>query len=247
MATVTLAAAHIDERGKANSGKAGDQTGKEVCTRNYYVHSKGWRVFRPIDPEAAERIAKNAQAACDNSKIGYDQYQRDTLYELSAPYGYDASKVKTNCETDCSALVRVCCAYAGIKLPNFNTSNEASVLLASGAFKELTGSKYTTQSAYLKRGDILVTKTKGHTEIVISNGSKAESALPSNPNYVQVTGGLVNVRKGPGKEYGVIGVVKKGTKLPYGGKTFDNGWHLVEYKNQNAAISGLYTKLVGGK
>lgn len=244
---VILGAAHIDERGKASGGKAGDQTGKEVCTRPYYVHSKGWRVFRPVDPEAAKKIAKNAQAACDNPKIGYDQYQRDTLYENSKPYGFDASKVKTASETDCSALVRVCCGYAGIKLPNFNTSNEASVLLASKAFKELTGSKYQNQSTYLRKGDILVTKTKGHTEIVLSNGSKAEPLPMTNPTEVVVTGGLVNVRKGPGTEYGVLGVAKKGDTFKYGGKTWENGWHLIEYKKQNAAISGRYTKLAGGK
>ena len=173
MATVKLAAAHIDERGKATGGKAGDQTGKEVCVRTYYVHSKGWRVLRPKSAAAADMIAQDAQAACDNPHIGYDQDQRESLYAAAEPYGFNCAKVKTNCETDCSALVRVCCAYAGIKLPSFNTSNEAQVLLDSGKFKELTGSKYTSQSTYLRRGDILVTRTKGHTEIVLNDGNKA--------------------------------------------------------------------------
>ena len=173
MATVKLAAAHIDERGKATGGKAGDQTGKEVCIRTYYVHSKGWRVLRPKSAAAADMIAQDAQAACDNPHIGYDQDQRESLYAAAEPYGFNCAKVKTNCETDCSALVRVCCAYAGIKLPSFNTSNEAQVLLDSGKFKELTGSKYTSQSTYLRRGDILVTRTKGHTEIVLNDGNKA--------------------------------------------------------------------------
>ena len=174
---VKLAAAHIDERGKATGGKAGDQTGREVCVRAYYVHSKGWRVFRPIDIAKGECIAQDAVYACNNPKIGYDQNQRDTLYTVSKPLGFNCSKVDTPCETDCSALVRVCCAYAGIILPNFNTSTEAAALLRSGAFVELTGSKYTSQGDYLRRGDILVTKTKGHTEIVITNGSKA-SPMP---------------------------------------------------------------------
>lgn len=173
---VKLGAAHIDERGKARGGAAGDQTGKEVCVRAYYVHSKGWRVFRPKDPEAAKKIAQDAQWACDNNCIGYDQDQRNTLYTVSQPLGFNCSKVKTKCETDCSALVRVCCAYAGIMLPNFNTENEPSVLLNSGAFVEMTGAKYTGQSAYLRAGDILVTRVKGHTEIVLTSGSKVETA-----------------------------------------------------------------------
>ena len=49
MATVYIGSARIDERGKASGGQAGDQTGKEVSTQNWYLHSKGWVVLRPKD------------------------------------------------------------------------------------------------------------------------------------------------------------------------------------------------------
>ena len=176
MATVKLGSARIDENGNAHGGKAGDQTGKEVSTQNWYKHSKGWRVFRAKDPAAAEKIARCMQAACDNPKIGYDQSQRDTLYTVAKLVGFDCAKVKAACETDCSALVRVCCAYAGVMLPNIRTTNEPKALLDSGAFVELTGAKYTDSPDYLRRGDILCTKTQGHTVVVLSSGSKAEVA-----------------------------------------------------------------------
>lgn len=172
---VIIGSARIDENGKAMGGKAGDQTGKEVSTQNWYLSSKGWRVFRPNSSEVAEKMAVAMQAACDNSNIGYDQADRLTLYYTARDYGFDIKKVKTKCETDCSALVRVCAAYAGVKLPNFTTDIQAKTLLNSGAFTEMKGSKYTDQSAYLKRGDVLVTATRGHTVIVLSNGSKAET------------------------------------------------------------------------
>lgn len=176
---VKVGSARIDENGKAHGGAAGDQTGKEVSTQSWYNHSKGWRVFRAKTAEAAERIAKCMQAACDNSHIGYDQYQRNTLYNEAKQYGFDVSKVTKNVETDCSALVRVCCAFAGITgLPEgFRTTNEPSNLLKTGAFVELTGSKYQSQSIYLGRGDILCTKTQGHTVVVLSNGSKYEGSI----------------------------------------------------------------------
>ena len=47
------------------------------------------------------------------------------------------------------------------------------ILLSTGLFTEFTGSKYTDGSDYLMRGDILCTKTQGHTVVVLSNGSKA--------------------------------------------------------------------------
>lgn len=181
---VIIGSARIDERGKASGGKAGDQTGKEVSTQDWYLHSKGWRVFRAFEACNAEKIAQCMETACKSPYVGYDQGQRSTLYNAVKNQGFDIEQLKTNVETDCSALVRVCCAYAGIRLDDFRTSNQANILLKSGSFKELTDTKYTTKSNYLRRGDILVTKTKGHTVVVLSNGPEAEDwgeMTPSKP------------------------------------------------------------------
>lgn len=176
---VKIGSARIDENGRAHGGQAGDQTGKEVSTQNWYLNSKGWRVYRAKNPAVAEKIGQCMERACANNAIGYDQYQRNTLYKEAEKVGFDVSKVTTPCETDCSALVRVCCAYAGILgLPEgFRTGNMPTNLAKTGAFTELTGSKYQEQSTYLGRGDILVTKTSGHTVVVLSNGSKYEGTV----------------------------------------------------------------------
>ena len=39
---VIFGSARHDERGQLTNGKAGDQTGQEVSTQNYYNHSKKW-------------------------------------------------------------------------------------------------------------------------------------------------------------------------------------------------------------
>ena len=175
MMAVKVGSARIDENGKTHGGKAGDQNGKEVSTQAWYRHKKGWRVLRCKSADKADKIARAMQAACDNANIGYDQYQRLSLYNFAKRVDFDPTRIKTPCETDCSALVRVCLAYAGITVKNFRTPNEASILLRSGEFIELKESRYTDQSGYLRRGDILVTRTQGHTVIVLSNGSKAET------------------------------------------------------------------------
>ena len=176
---VKIGSARIDENGRAHGGKAGDQTGREVSTQSWYLHAKGWRVYRAKNRSAAEKIAQCMERACKNSKIGYDQYQRNSLYKEAEKFGFDTAKVTTPVETDCSALVRVCCAYAGILgLPeDFRTGNMPGNLNRTGAFTELTGTKYQEQSLYLGRGDILVTKTSGHTVVVLSNGSKYEGTV----------------------------------------------------------------------
>ena len=176
MATVYIGGASIDEHGKAHGGQAGNQTGKELKKQKWYLHSKGWRVFRAKSAEAQAKLAACMAAAVANKHIGYDQYQRNTLYKAAEPFGFDVSKVTADVECDCSALVRVCCAYAGITgLPEgFRTTNEPKNLLGTGAFMEMVGEKYTKQAAYLKAGDILCTPVQGHTVIVLNDGDKAE-------------------------------------------------------------------------
>ena len=53
---VKIGHASIDENNAAKGGKAGDQTGKELCTRDWYT--KGWNVLlRPLRSDLAEKSA----------------------------------------------------------------------------------------------------------------------------------------------------------------------------------------------
>lgn len=192
--SVKIGSARIDENGKAHGGAAGDQTGKEVSTQSWYAHSKGWVLLRAKSAEARERIARCMQAACDNCHIGYDQYQRDTLFNESKQYGFDVSKVTKDVECDCSALVRVCVNYAGVSVGSFRTTNQASVLMATGAFEKFTDDTHCKKSTNLLRGDILVTRTQGHTVVVLSDGSNAAKERAGDPgtDTKPASGDLVN-------------------------------------------------------
>lgn len=199
---VKVGSARIDEHGNIRGGAAGDQLGgREVSTQNWYLHNKGWIVIRPIDSAVAEKIARCMQMACDSKYIGYDQGQRNTLYDTVKNYGFDISKLNKNVETDCSALVRVCCAYAGIMVADFNTASEVARLEATGKFKILRSALYTQSSSYLKRGDILVTASRGHTVIVLSNGERAINTVKKTytgtfPNLINHKDGLQYLEQG---------------------------------------------------
>ena len=171
---VKIGHASIDENGRANSGSAGDQTTKEVCTRNWY--NKPWTsVIRPKDSAVAEKIAKAMEQACANDNIGYDQYQRTTLYTKAKEAGWDLSKITSKCECDCSSLVAVCVNAAGIAVSkDIYTGNQKTALASTGDFEVLTDSKHTGSSTNLKRGDILL--GSGHTAIVLSDGSGATTS-----------------------------------------------------------------------
>lgn len=72
-----------------------------------------------------------------------------------------------------------------------------------------------------------------------------DAETPETPEgpFVSIIGS-VNVRKGPGITYPILGVAKRGEQLHYFGFTFPNGWFLVEYNGQLAAVSGLYGKVI---
>lgn len=154
-----IGSARHDENGKYSGGKAGDQTGHEVETQEFYVHTYGWNVLRLKNTSLAEQLGNAMIIACGNNNIGYSQDRRTDIFKE----GIFASK-STSC--DCSTLVKQCVNTIGIKCDIFTTANEVSKLQATGAF--LPTFKY-TYTKKLYKGDILVSCKKGHTAIVTSS------------------------------------------------------------------------------
>lgn len=68
---------------------------------------------------------------------------------------------------------------------------------------------------------------------------------PTNPRKVLIVGGDCWARSAPSTSGSKLGVASEGFRYIYGGSTSENGWHLIEYKNQNAWVSGKYAKLEG--
>lgn len=169
--SVRIGSARINEKGTINGGKAGDQTGNECGIQNWYNHAKGWVVIRAKDASVREKIAHNMESICNNNNIGYCQNHRSSLTTAASKYGYDASKVKDMVEVDCSEAVRNCCLYAGINVGTFSTATELTTLLHTKEFSVLSDTPTCGSDKNLMRGDILVTRTKGHTVVVLDNGS----------------------------------------------------------------------------
>lgn len=163
-----IGSARHDENGKYCGGQNGDQDGTEVSTQSYYMHSKGWYVIRAKSATHADKLASAMLEACNNNNIGYDQNDRDLVLKVKK-YGSLAA-IKTKCDTDCSDLVRACVYQAtGKDTGDFYTATEPKALIATGLFED---AKSVTSSTTLYNGDILVTKTKGHTVIVVSGNPR---------------------------------------------------------------------------
>lgn len=246
MSTVYIGNAVGDEHNAAYGGEAGNQTGKELKIQPWYLNKKGWRVFRAKSADVRSALARDMRAACENHHIGYDQHDRNTLYKVASLDGFNCSKVKTDCECDCSSLVRVCLAYAGIIVKDFNTASEPNRIMATGDFEELTDKKYTDGSAYLMEGDVLCTKVKGHTAIVLNDGDKAHEPEPvPTANYVEVLGKSVNVRNSDSKKGRILYTAHKGDLLPFI-EVAPSGWYEVMTSRGTGYITNLpkYTRLV---
>ena len=248
--SVIIGSARIDERGKASGGTAGDQKqtkapdySGEVSLQSFYVASKGWYILRPKSTAHASKIAERMLTACNNINIGYDQGGRLGVINN----GINATKPT---EADCSSLVRACVKEATGKDPgNFTTANEATMLEATGLFEKRLA--YTSGTT-LYTGDILVTKTQGHTVVVVDGADRTTSAGASssaststvkiaaakskNSKYnksFKTTGGL-NLRNKPGTNGSVILVA-----MPAGASFRCYGYYTMV--GSTAWLYGIYT------
>lgn len=168
---VKIAHASTNENGKISGGKAGDQTGKEVCIRSWY--SKPWNVvirFKSLDMR--QKVADCMIRAANNPRVGYDQPDRNSLLRYARKVGYDPYKVTALCGTDCSAVVTVACIYAGVPesalVVNGNSATTSTLrkrLEATGKVETFTGKDYTAKTENLLVGDILL--SEGHHVAVV--------------------------------------------------------------------------------
>jgi hypothetical protein len=171
---VNIAHASLDENKRIKGGKAGDQTGKEVCIRTWY--SKPWNcVIRFKDPDMRNKVAVAMIHAAENNRIGYDQNQRNSLLSAVRKLGYDPKNATSPVETDCSALVTVACIYAGIAENalvkggnSATTSTLRARLKATGEVDIFTSKEYTAKTDKLLKGDILL--SEGHHVAVVVSG-----------------------------------------------------------------------------
>jgi hypothetical protein len=188
MATIIIGSARSDENGKYSGGKAGDQkqtsgtndTKGEVSMQTMYKHTKGWLVFRPKSVSVATQSASEMKNACNNAHIGYDQGQRTSLWNYAVKKTIKSlANVSSDVEVDCSELIRtVIYIVTGKDIGDITTANEATALKKSGLFEE--SFEYVSQEKTpVYNGDVLVTKTKGHTAIVVSGNQRKANATSS--------------------------------------------------------------------
>lgn len=168
---VKIGHASIDERGKASGGAAGDQTGKEVCIREWY--NKPWNVMLVCkDTVVAKQAAAYMKAICENDSFGYDQGERVTGY-MNIVNAKNKVENALPGEFDCSSLVASCYKLAGLNISqNCTTRNLRQALLNTKKFVAYTDAAHLTSDAYATVGAVYLNEGS-HVVMALENGSKA--------------------------------------------------------------------------
>lgn len=140
----------------------------ELNVVNWYG---GWtKVYRPIDPAIAEKLATFMVRAVSNGNyIGYSWDGGLQLHNaLIAKNSTDPMDIDTYVNTDCAKLVGDGIWFSGIHndgLLNLTTWKMDSVLASTNAFNTLTSRELCEQGKGIRRGDILW--KEGHCAVSI--------------------------------------------------------------------------------
>ena len=195
---VKIGHAVMDENGKAGYGgeKAGDQTGKEICTRKWY--DSGWNVYLECTDEAlAKKAAAIMEQICKDSSYGYSQPRRWFGYNSIVKNGGDISKGSGG--FDCSSLVIACYILAGLKMAaDGYTGNMRAKLLATGKFRLYQDSKHLRSDAYATVGGIYL-KEGSHVIMALENGS-AVKKVKYFPRYTGKSASIVDALNSIGEK-----------------------------------------------
>lgn len=195
--TKYIAHASIDENGKIKNGKAGDQTGKEVCIRTWY--NKPWsHVLRIKNEKVRNQFANNMIDLANNNNIGYDQNQRNSLLTQAIKVNFDFTKITPKCECDCSSAITVAILgaiykvlgqaeyekaykvlYAGSNCRT--TSTLRGALINLGLITVYTSTTYVASTSKAVYGDIYL-KEGSHVVCYIDDGNKVSESNTSNSN-----------------------------------------------------------------
>lgn len=257
---ILIGHAVMDENGGIDGAIAGDQTGKEIATRQWYKRTKGWHTYlEPTDRTMGKKAAQFMREICANNNYGYSQPNRWTgaksIEILGVANGHG--------DFDCSSLCIECYRLAGLnhKMSGY-TGSMVKSLLATGKFKAHTEAAYLSSGDYAITGGLFV--GEGHVCMALEDGPKASKAPADDstpvkptpaptydvePPYVTVVYGSVYVREGAGKEYPKMFVAKKGQKFPFLEIDEDTGWYWIDTVKGIGCITGKpkYTALIVGE
>ena len=251
---IQIVHAKMDENGKTDGPKVGDNTTKEIVVTSFYLNDSVF-LLTCKDARMASGAADVAVQIARDDNYGYSQKTRLTGYNAIKANGGIVNGGKGS--FDCATLIAASYKLNGLDIPvDLYTGNLVQKFEATGMFTVRKGSPYADSSDYAEVGALDVRpKTSargGHVFMALDAGrlagkmSGGESEADNiDPPYV-LSKGRVNVRATAGSGGKIIYTASNGEKLPFGESDNDTGWYGVDTPNGPGFISNKpkYTKLV---
>lgn len=171
--TVKIGQACCNEFGGLSGGKAGDQTGKEVCITNWSSSYDWIYVFRAKDEKIRDKLAQAMIDTCRNDNIGYniDAPARYAAWDNAEKNGHNIKGIDKKGDTTCSEAISMCMRAVGI--PKGYAPRHCDVAALTKAMKSspyfecFTSKAYTQSAKHLLQGDILL--SSHHAAMVVKS------------------------------------------------------------------------------
>lgn len=159
--------ASISEKGTVN-GIPGNQTGSELKVSNYYNFGQT-HCIRLKNISKRKKMAKIAKELAKDSRIGYGQSDRNTLYlqAMAADWNFEKLKKKMKkCNTDCSSFASVCLNLAyGTKVWDCGVFTGNMIEKAKADPKKFSVLKIRDAEKAFKKGDMVI---KSYSHVIIN-------------------------------------------------------------------------------
>lgn len=263
--SVRFGHAVMDENGKngKDGSQIGDQTGKEIAIRSWYVSGNGWEHLLICKDEVmAENAAHYMEQICNDSAYGYSQKPGQRWSGYNAIVANGGTVNGASGDFDCASLCISCYILAGLEhKPSGYTGSMRDSLMSTGMFTGYTDAERLSSEKYARIGSLYL--RNGHVAMALDNGELAEyisgedveqeetgddeTAQTEKPifdsqshSHVVIVhrDGKVNVRESPVDGRIIYVTKKKGEKLDYLGETDEEtGWYKVGTKNGGGWIT----------
>ena len=211
--------ASLNEKGTTTGGKTGDQTGREITTRDYYDRPWDYVLRYPDSVLADEYTTKAEQIAADDSH-GYDQIHRNGPdFDCSSLVCYVVRSVGIPVTSTYTGNMKAGFLKCGFQIIDTNASDSTVTPPSGGSEKVYIVKKGDTLTAISARFGVSVDEImnankflKNPNKIYIGDRLTIPTrAKPQNiKGEVKTNGGVLNIRAGKGTNYKIIGTLPNG-------------------------------------
>lgn len=214
--------ASLNEKGTTTGGKTGDQTGREITTRDYYDRPWDYVLRYPDSVLADEYTTKAEQIAADDTH-GYDQIHRNGPdFDCSSLVCYVVRSVGIPVTSTYTGNMKTGFLKCGFQIIDTNASESPTAPSGGSGEKVHVVKKGETLSGISARYGVSIDEIMNANKFLknpnkIYIGDRLTIPTKSQPQNikgkVKTNGSVLNIRAGKGTNYKIVGTLANGSAV----------------------------------